>query len=95
MKLFTLLSRILIVLCFLPAPTWAETLWQVKDVPNVQLQDATQYVTDPDSVINAEETTKLNALIAHIRKDGDQLVMHPLDDHVGDVSRLASEFGPC
>lgn len=69
MKLFTLLSRILIVLCFLPAPTWAETLWQVKDVPNVQLQDATQYVTDPDSVINAEETAKLNALIAHIRKE--------------------------
>ena len=41
----------------------------MKDVPNVQLQDATQYVTDPDSVINAEETTKLNALIAHIRKE--------------------------
>ncbi len=69
MKLFTLLSRILIVLCFLPAPTWAETLWQMKDVPNVQLQDATQYVTDPDSVINAEETAKLNALITHIRKE--------------------------
>ena len=40
----------------------------------------------------SDEAAQDRGFIAHIRKDGDQLVMHPLDDHVGDVSRLASEF---
>ena len=45
------------------------TVYTVEKVPNVQLQDATAYTTDPEKIVSAEDTARLNTIAAAIRSE--------------------------
>lgn len=64
-KAFFLLLA-LVVASFL-GQSWGQSSYTIDMVPNVQLQDFTQFVSDPDSVISHEYRSKINQCIKHIR----------------------------
>ena len=51
------------------APVLPTTVYTVEKVPNVQLQDATAYTTDPQKIVSAEDTARLNTIAAAIRSE--------------------------
>ncbi len=56
-----------ILFLFLIVGLQAQTRYTVEDVPNVQLQDETQYVTDPDTVLGEEDLNTLNTRLQFLR----------------------------
>ena len=51
------------------APILPTTVYTVETVPNIQLQDATAYTTDPEKIVSAEDTARLNTIAAAIRSE--------------------------
>ena len=62
-QLFTLLFS------FLSCLITAQEAYTVKNVPNVQLQDAEQYTTDPQHLLTATEIDSLNAICRNLRAE--------------------------
>ena len=64
-KLLTLLFSFIIGIGF----SFAQEAYTVKTVPNVQLQDAQQYTTDPQHLLTATEVDSLNAICRDLRAE--------------------------
>ncbi len=48
--------------------TVGQKAYKVEEVPNVQLQDATLFVSDPDDYLSTDEEQKINRLLQTLRQ---------------------------
>ncbi len=64
-----LISKVIIILAISLyfTESVAQNRYSVKDVPNVQLQDYTRYVSDPENVLTMEELVLLDERLAFLR----------------------------
>ena len=46
---------------------YAQKEYAIRDVPNVQLRDRTQFVSDPEGIVADSAKQEINSVIAHIR----------------------------
>ena len=67
MKTSIKISVIILALLFFYADVEAQHRYTVKDVPNVQLQDYTRYVSDPENVLKKDNIVILDKRIAYLR----------------------------
>lgn len=68
----------------LAAATAVARVWQVGDVPNVQLADRSRYVSNPDGILSAGAVAKLDSLCGALRGQGlAQVAVAALDDIEG------------
>lgn len=76
MRRFLLLCLLLVPLCTIEARTYG-----VGDIPNVQLADATRYVSNPDGILTPEAVARIDSLCGALRARGiAQVAVVAVDD---------------
>jgi len=88
-KLLTLLFSFIIGIGF----SFAQEAYTVKTVPNVQLQDAQQYTSDPQHLLTATEVDSLNAICRDLRAEkGVEMAVVVLPRYTNDYADIR-DFG--
>lgn len=58
--------------------------WRTGDIPNVQLQDSRRYVSNPDGILSAEATLRIDSICGSLRTRGlAQVAVVAVDDIAG------------
>ena len=88
-KLLTLLFSFIIGIGF----SFAQEAYTVKTVPNVQLQDAQQYTSDPQHLLTTTEVDSLNAICRDLRAEkGVEMAVVGLPRYTNDYADIR-DFG--
>ena len=88
-KLLTLLFSFIIGIGF----SFAQEAYTVKTVPNVQLQDAQQYTSDPQHLLTTTEVDSLNAICRDLRAEkGVEMAVVVLPRYTNDYADIR-DFG--
>lgn len=59
--------HIVLLICLLAVPAVQAKEYTVQSVPNAQVADRTQYVSDPDNFLGADAKARVNAMLAQMR----------------------------
>jgi uncharacterized protein len=68
--------------------------YEVKDVPNVQLQDSRRFVSNPDGILSGEAVARIDSLCYSLRERGiAEVVIVAIDDiKSGDVFSFSQQL---
>lgn len=90
-----MMKRILLSVLLVGAlsTAWART-YRVEEIPNVQLRDSRRYVSNPDGILSAEATRRIDSICGSLRERGlAQVAVVAVDDVAGgDLFRFAIEL---
>lgn len=81
------MKRLLYVILLLLAANMAAQarVYRVEDVPNVQLEDATRYVSNPDGILSSEAVAAIDDICVSLREQGlAQVAVVVVEDIAGD-----------
>lgn len=96
-KQFSIYLLALVICVFIPIN--AHAAYTVKSVPNVQIQDAHNFVSNPDGILSAETVYNINKLLVELRqKTGIEIAIVALDklatdDPRGFATELLNKWG--
>lgn len=54
--------------CLIPSVGWAQKVYTTEEIPNVQVQDHRQFVSDPEGHFTADELSQLNTALYNLRE---------------------------
>jgi len=74
-----------LLFCLVSVLAQAE-VWTVQSVPNTKLQDAREYVSDPEGLIDAQSHAEINSLLAQVESNSTAEVFVVALKSIGDVS---------
>jgi len=86
-------SLYIVFIVFVVIAAAAKT-YSVADVPNVHLQDSTQFVSNPDGILSEEAVAQINAAMRDIRRTSSAEVVVVVVDDIegGDIDGFATEL---
>lgn len=89
-----ILQNLIIVFLLLGTLPLCAKEYRVQDVPNVQVADARQYVTDPDNVLGEEAQATINLLLAQLRDSNSVEAVVVVLPSIGneDIDNFATEL---
>ena len=86
------LCTILFVMAFLALGLQAKT-YTVENLPNVQLQDSSKLLVNPDGIISVQQGARIDSLLCDIRRQSTaEVVAVIVDDIDGDVDDFATNL---
>lgn len=84
MKIRTVIFIILLYICT-SLPVLAERVWTPADMPNVQIADRSQYISDPANLLSPSAKAEVNKRLDELRRQTTAEVVVALPPDIGDM----------